>query len=565
MFRSFRILVFVSIFAAASCGLGLSWNGTLADSPDASARPSLEVASNTAPSTSVKPADAARVVDNYLRKEALVDADEAARTDDATFLRRVKLDLVGESPTPDEVMDFVLDTDPGKRKDAIQDLLSSAKFGQNWARYWRDVIMYRQSDPRGTVAAPSLLRYLEDKFNAGTSWKEIATEFITAEGDVRENGNTAIYMAHFGNGEEVAAEFSRLFLGIQIQCAQCHDHPTDRWKREQFHELAAFLPRVQVRAVQNDEGPRSFQVISRENNARRRRAQANRRRPTGREHYMSDLEDPSSRGTLTHPKFFVSNRSIPKGETDKRRRNSLAVMITAQSNPWFAKAFVNRIWAEMVGEGFYEPIDDLGPDRQCSAPETMDYLSEQFIAADYDVKWLYETIANTDAYQRASRERRRYTEAAFAANCAQRLRGDQLYDVLTDVLALNTSNRRAGNPRARRNARNAFTAVFGYDPSMPRDELTGSIPQALYMMNASTVTQNVRGNRADSALAKILQEFPENDDAVTELYLRCLARVPSKDEAQTCRDYLAGISNRREGMEDIFWVLVNTAEFLHRR
>ncbi len=537
-------------------GLAFNWQASAADDL------------TPADKTPMSPRDAAKEVDRTLQAELLASAEAVGLSDDATFLRRVSLDLVGESPTPDEVMDFVLSTDADKRERVIQELMASAKFGQNWARYWRDVILYRQSDPRGSIAAPAVLRYLEDQFNEGTSWKQVATEFITAKGDVRENGEAAFYMAHFGNGEEVAAEFSRVFMGIQIQCAQCHDHPTDRWKREQFHELAAFLPRVQVRAVQNDSGPRSFQVQSRENvGGRGRRAQANRRGRGGPEHYMSDLEDPSARGTLMQPKFFVSDERIPAGQSDERRRNALAVMVTSADNPWFSRAFVNRVWAEMVGEGFYEPVDDLGPDRQCSAPDTMDFLADQFVAKDYDVKWLYETIANTDAYQRMSRARRDYSETAFTANCPQRLRGDQLYDVLSTVLA-SSSNDAAparGNPRARGNARNAFNAVFGYDPSVPRDELTGSIPQALYMMNSPTITRSVEARRPGAALSDILQDYPRDDDVVTELYLRCLARTPSKDELQTCRDYLAGIEERREGMEDIFWVLINTAEFLHRR
>ncbi len=518
-------------------------------------------------SAALDPVDAASRVDSFLSREAHLQGEPAVLTDDATFLRRVHLDLVGEAPTPDEVMDFVLDTDEAKREDVVAQLLGSAKFGQNWARYWRDVILYRQSDPRGNIAEQSLIRYLEDQFNEGASWRQVAKDFITATGNVRENGETAFYMAHFGNGEEVAAEFSRVFLGIQIQCAQCHDHPTDRWKREQFHELAAFLPRVQVRAVQNDSGPRTFQVQSRENLGRRgRNQQANRRPARGPEHYMSDLEDPSSRGTLMRPRFFVNSKVIPEGQSDERRRNALAAMMTSKENPWFAKAFVNRVWAEMLGEGFYEPIDDLGPDRQCSAPETMDFLCEQFIAADYNVKWLYETIANTDAYQRVSRARRDYTEDAFAANCPQRLRGDQLYDILTEVLGGSNvgAARGRGNQRGRQNQRTAFNTTFGYDPSVPRDEVTGSIPQALYMMNSQPITAGTQAARPGSALAQILREFPKNDEAVTELYLRCLARVPSKDELQTCRDYLAGIDSRAEGIEDIFWVLINTAEFLHR-
>lgn len=521
--------------------------------------------------TKLAPDKAAELIDKRLKLELLQDAEPAPLADDATFLRRATLDLVGEVPTADEVMNFVLDTSQTKRDDLITELLQNAKFGQNWARYWRDVIMYRQSDPRGAIASQALLRYLEDQFIADASWKDITTSFITAEGDVTENGATAFFMAHNGNAEEVAAEISRVFLGIQIQCAQCHDHPTDRWKREQFHELAAFLPRVQVRPKQTDGGPRSFIVSSRDNNppGRGRGPAAGRRGRGGPEHYMSDLENPSARGTLMQPKFFVDDERLAPGQTDAKRRQALAEMITAEDNPWFARAFVNRVWSEMVGEGFYEPIDDMGPDRQCTAPETLDVICEQFIANNYSVKWLYGTIARTEAYQRASRERRDLSEVAFEANCAQRLRGDQLYDVLAATLgggdAQGPLAGRGGRGGARGNQRNGFNAVFGFDPSNPRDELSGSIPQALFMMNAPNVTRGVDGQRPTSTLAKLLREYPQDKDAITELYLRCLSRVPNALEVQTCRDYLAEVHDRRTGYEDLFWALINSAEFLHRR
>ncbi len=184
------------------------------------------------------------------------------------------------------------------------------------------------------------------------------------------------------------------------------------------------------------------------------------------------------------PIFFVTGQKLPLGTDDAKRRGTIASWITARQDPWFAKAFVNRLWAELVGEGFYEPVDDIGPDRDCTAPKTLDYLSNQFVEHKYDVKWLYRTIMATAAYQRDSRSRHLPGETPFAANCPQRLRGDELFDSLMAALGIdNTRIERTGDKKRfqPRNVRMLFDAVFNYDPSVRRDEVGGSIPQALVL------------------------------------------------------------------------------------
>ena len=518
------------------------------------------------------PADAARGVNETLAGELTpvstpAKSQPAARADDETFIRRATLDLVGRAPTPAEVTAFVLDPAEDKRPRLIKRLLGDEAFGRNWARYWRDVIMYRASDPRAAIASAPLERYLADQFNRGTSWKDITKSFITATGDVRENGQTALIMAQQGQAEEVTAEVSRVFMGVQIQCAQCHDHPTDRWKRAQFHEMAAFFPRVRVRPVRGDGNQRSFEVVSVDRQTRFRGGQQGQRGTI--EHYMSDLDKPSERGTLMTPKFFATGRTLDTGTADKNRRETLADWLTSSRNPWFTRAFVNRLWAEMVGEGFYEPIDDLGPDRACSAPKTLDLLAEQFTVNQYDIKWLFETIAATDAYQRASRKRRDIEGTPFVANCNQRLRGDQLYTVITQVLGIADSfagrTGRPMGPYGGGGLRAVFNQTFGYDPSTPREEVAGSIPQALFMMNSPLLQGGIDGRRPGSLLGQLLRDIDDDQTLVSELYLRCLSRAPKPSEMQTCLEHLGKTPDRREAFEDLLWALVNTTEFLHRK
>jgi hypothetical protein len=512
---------------------------------------------------------AAKRVDELLSKELFGGSEgQAARpvpqADDPTFLRRASLDLVGAPPSPEEITAFALDTSAGKRAAAIERLLADKRFGDNWGRYWRDVIMYRRTEPRALLAAPALAEFLSESFNGLPHWDQIARAFITASGDVTENGATGLIMAQMAGTEDTTAEISRIFMGIQIQCAQCHNHPTDRWKREQFHELAAFFPRLAMRPVRVEGKRRSFAIVG---DDRARGKKANNPRAATVEHYMPDLEHPEEEGKLMTPVFFVTGQKLETGASDGERREKIAQWITDRDNRWFSKAFVNRMWSELVGRGFYEPVDDIGPDRQCSAPQTLDYLSERFAGTGYDVKWLMRTIMATEAYGRESRSRADEARAPFVAACPQRLRGDQLFNALATVLEMPEPAGREQatyrNPNA--GPRGQVNQTFGYDPSVLRDEVVGSIPQALFLMNSPELARAMGGRQRATSLGRLLAEVTDDDDLVGELYLRCLAREPKQAELATCLDHVRATEDRTEAFEDILWALVNSTEFLNRK
>ena len=514
------------------------------------------------------PAAAAAEADRLLVGEIPQIASPAAapRTSDEVYLRRVSLDIAGRLPTPSEIAAFKSDSSSDKRAAAVERLLAEEAYGENWGRYWRDVIMYRRSDERARVVAPSLEEYLTAELNKNTPWDEIARAFITATGDVRENGNTAIFMAQMGETADIAAEISRVFTGIQIQCAQCHDHPTDRWERTQFHELAAFFPRIAVRPKRMAT-PRSFEVSSADAAPRFRRPNNGQARGS-QEHYMPDLDNPAARGSLMQPVFFVNGQQLSTGLTDMERRETLAKWMTSHENLWFAKALVNRFWSELVGEGFYEPVDDIGPDREATAPKTLEYLAAQFVANKHDIKWLLLTITATEAYQRQSRSRRGPEDTPMLANVAQRLRADQLYTAVTSVLGAPPDER--GRPRARqqgypRTPRALFDSVFGYDPSAPRDEVAGAIPQALAVMNSPQLATGMNGSRPRTVLGKLLDDQTDDKAVAAELYLRTLSREPTAKETEVALSHVKESSSRTEGFEDVLWALLNSAEFMHRR
>lgn len=564
-----------------------------------------------------------RLIDTTLEKANVTPAD---LTNDEDFLRRVSFDLTGMAPTPNQVTLFGLDPDPRKRFKLIDRLVASDANATNWASYWRDVIYSRATDARAVRYQPVFERWLANQFRQNAGWDEIATEMLTASGDVIENGATALMMAHMGEATEIASETSRIFLGIQIQCANCHNHPTDQWQRADFHELAAFFPRVRVRPKPNAT-PRSFEVTSLDIEPRRNnvynperlfrfidrnhddkitKAEADRSerfkpiferlasvadtnkdgaisldelksapRPQnanrGRtEYYMPDLNDPSSEGTLVQPAFFVNNAKPRQGLRDADRRDVLASYITDRNNPWFAKAYVNRIWAEMLGEGFYTPVDDMGPERFAQYEEVLELLAQSFAENDYDVRWLFRTIARTKAYQREIRPRDTSGNTpAFASAVPTRLRSDQIYNALATVSGRDpsaTSGAQAyrGRNTSLRNPKALFSQTFGFDPSTPQEDITGDIPQSLFMMNSSQIRDITRSS-AGTPLARILRENSIDRDAVDELYLLALSRYPSKQEQEICRTYIAEAGSRNEAFEDLLWSLINSAEFITKR
>ncbi len=560
----------VLIGSLGSYVTGLSIGSSAGAAESTATGSSRSAAATPAASSQVAISQVAIDVDRLLERETAVAAAKPAGVDDETFLRRVMLDLIGQPPTPEETTLFVLDTSPDKRALLVERLLADRRFGENWGRYWRDVIFYRRTEDRALIGSELAANYLAEQLNNNVAWDRVATALVTAEGEVMEDGATALFFAHRGEPEAVVAEATRIFNGIQISCAQCHDHPTDRWKRDEFHRMAAFFPRVALRPNPM-KGPLDLTVAASDFEPRfGPRMPAMRVRGT-LEHYMPDLKDPQARGTLMQPVFFVTGESVPVGTKDELRRTKFATELTRRENPWFARAMVNRVWAELVGEGFYEPVDDMGPDRQCAAPETLDRLATAFTDSNYDVKRLYRIVTQTAAYQRPSRSRRGPDDAPFTANVASRLRGDQIFNQLAGLLGIvepppGAGPGPGGNGAAaalRRGPRFLFNQVFGYDPSNPREEEVGSVPQALVLMNSPLINAAISSRRG--MLAGLLARIPKDDELTMELYLRTLGRQPNATELAACRDLVKEAGDRGEAYEDILWSLINSTEFLHRK
>ena len=537
---------------------------TLAAKPQSDPLFEEPVATAISPATT-SPRTTAEEINARFQTEGVASRE---KIDDYTFLRRVSLDLTGKAPTPGQIDAFARNGSKNRRSQIVEKLLESPDFGKNWGRYWRDVILARRSDDRALgIVAKGLATAIGNRLNHDVSWGQIARSFITASGDLQKKGETGLFLAQKGETAEITSEITRLFMGMQIQCAQCHDHPSEDWTREQFHQMAAFFPRLGVRKVPNAM-TRNFEVYSADGKQAARK-KGKKKQKKKLEHFMPDLENPKAQGTLMQPVFFQTGQSLEIGATDMQRRKALADWMTdPETNPWFARAYVNRIWSELIGKGFYEPVDDLGDKREGNYTAIFNFLSDRFAAGGFDTKWLFQTIMATDIYQQRGGSPQEITAESTVTACPQPLRGDPLFSALSAALEINNPPRNkalAGKGPKREQARNLFNQAFFYDPSLPRDEINATIPQALLMMNGPQLNQFIRSDRRGSMLRKLLAQNADNNVLVEQLYLRCLSREPDDQEQAICLAHIKQTGDRTEAYEDILWALINSAEFRYRR
>jgi hypothetical protein len=548
------------------------------------------------------PAGLDRLMAQYLAKTD-PKVEPAPLTSDIEFVRRVHLDLAGSPPSPAQVQSFVREKAKDKRSALLDRLLKSPEFARNWARYWRDVIRFHATNENVVqVRYDRLEDWLAEQLQRNRPWDEIATGLITANGRVDENGAVSFPLAHDAKPVELAGEISRIFLGVQIQCAQCHDHKTDSWKRMQFHEFAAFFSGSRSRPVVRGM-PGQLPVFEIEGKGRPR-------------YTMPDKDNPTKQ-TPVAPRFFLASAKsdplLPMNLETTVRHALAASYITGQDNPWFARAFVNRVWYVLMGESFYGAVDDLGPERTPKAPQVIETLAEEWQKGGYDIRWLFRTITETTAYQRRVRSTANPAgKTAFASNCPSRLRSDQIVEALVEALGLpadltvpppgprNGPPGTAAAPKAKsgqtgtvkpQNAKKAaealglaaqvaakgqakavrpggprvaFNNLFGVDPSVANDEVLGTIPQALFLMN-SPLIQNRTQARPGTVLGEILATSPNPHAALNALYLRVLSRHPNAQEVEACTNYISRVGGPAEAFEDIYWALINSTEFISRR
>ena len=447
-------------------------------------------------------------VDRALELEKkLPEGRYAPLADDAAFLRRATFDLTGRPPEAKQVLAFVADKAKDKRAKLIEGLLETDEFARRWARFWRTVMFYNSSVPANRLDYAAFEDWLAGMFKQHAGWDQITARILAADGKKKEVGPDNFILACENKPTLLASETARVFMGVSIQCAECHHHPFDRWKREQFHELAAFF------------SPGKY--------------------------YMPDLGQPENK-TEMPARFLLGETPPPNIKADARRVAVAAFLVYNPNNYWFARAYVNRIWSELVGDGFYA-VDSLGPDEDVTHKLIVNRMAYMFRNQQFDPRWPFRLIMNTRLYQRQIRELKSSGEL-FTAVRASRLRPDQVAQSLRRIV---------GNDKFAEQAEH----IFVVDPSIPLADVEGSIQQSLFLMNNPALQAAIKSGPLTQRLVKI----SSNDKLVEELYLDLLSRKPTAAEQRRSQEYLKTVANRTEATADLVWVLVNSTEFISRR
>jgi hypothetical protein len=565
-------------------------------------------------------------IDAMLRKEwQKQKIVPAPPVDDAGYLRRIYLDITGTIPPAEAVTAFLSDRSPDKRARAVEALLNSPGYVHHWTNYWDNVLMGRQTRSP-LVDRVAFRQWLAQQFATNVRWNRMVHDLITANGQNSPGGNygralgVASPLLRPGSMEaeesgagaqsqringavnwtlkymqtpaDLTGAVSRIFLGVQIQCAQCHDHKTERWKQEDFRRLAACFS--QARPVPIDTG--QVQGI--------RRVELRDVPGFGR----------GGRRPLRGNNEYVGSTPAALDGTDfsgsLNRRQALADWMTAPENPWFAEAIVNRMWGHFFGRGFVDPVDDFRESNPPVMPELLKRLADDFVANDYDLKHLIRTICATRAYQLSSAPLKKGdTENLYWARYRLKpMPPETLLDSLIAATQLQPVIERVGGARVEQvkfAIQRQFSFLFEVDEEFEQKEFEGTIPQALLFLNSSLVNS---GSSAipGTALAEVMAM--EGDDArkIESLYLRALSRKPTPAElkrwvafvnapreaaitetapAQMGRERLRRLPNpprrvggidplegagrlmtgeqtpKQQAYEDLFWALLNSSEF----
>ncbi len=540
------------------------------------------------------------------------------RADDGEYARRVSLDIVGHIPAYQRLVQFLNDSSPDKRARLVDELLDDPDYAEQFSTIWGNLLIGRAQNRRTNRGV--LERWIKRQFEKNARYDQFVYDLISAEGNSEQNGAVGFLAAHLNeNAVPATAITARLFLGLQVQCTQCHNHPFNDWKQSQFWGMNAFFRGTRRQGMGN--------------------AQRN----------DFDLTDNDAESIVFFEKRSGIMEAITRqfvdgtlvvGESNDSPRKQLAKLVIDPSKPYLGRAAVNRMWAHFLGSGFTRPIDDMGPHNPPSHPELVDYLAQEFQAAGYDQKRLIRWIAASDAYNLTSRFHSRHDPAPLAPALrgeGQGVRGssartptteetagetatgntaddpasgqtplfshvyvkpftaEQLYDSLLVATEAHKAGRNFEQSEKQRDEwLGQFVRTFGTDENDEASSFNGTVPQALVMMNGELVRNALSGANG-SFLRRVLEGTVSKPDDATDktksprttasapqpkltgikppktipqkievLYLTALARKPSPAELSALDKAFHNSGNRDPilGLQDVFWALLNSNEFI---
>lgn len=503
-------------------------------------------------------------VDAALKQQNITPAPQSS---DAVFLRRVYLDLIGTIPTHEEARAFLDDEAPDKRARLIDRLLAEPRFAVHQTDVW-DMVLFGR-DPPGYDAdkRPGFERWMQEQFAANTPWDKVIGAMLRAQGDTVEHGATYFLLQYRRQPEDAAQAITQRFLGVQLQCARCHDHPYEDWKQLEFYGMAAFLARLDPVEV-GKQGDEKKVMIG--------------------EHSVGDVEftgpatqqQAGKKGVPVPPKFLggdvLNEPQLPEdfkqikfknGEAPPppkfSRKDALADWIVARENPFFARAAANRFWSQFMGRGIVHPVDDMSPSNKPTHPKLLEAMTQQFVAHDFDVKWLIREIVSSRAYQRGEGG----DFAPAAPQWYERARVRPLSaEELTDAWRIANSFVEAEKDAAERIEKDRFhpftggyvLAFFG-EPTNGQGHFQGGLHEHLYLNNGGVDRGITRGKGGlFDAVANGDQPWPQR---VERLFLSVLSRYPTDAEREKFVAYLSADERPDDRVKEAIWALMTCSEF----
>ncbi|MDA0833397.1 MAG: DUF1549 and DUF1553 domain-containing protein [Planctomycetota bacterium] len=463
---------------------------------------------------------------------------------DEAFLRRVYLDIIGVLPEVEEFDRFIASTDPNKRELLVDELLERKEFVEIWVMKWAELLQIREVPNR--VSYKSAIRYynwLQDKIANNVPLDKMVQELLASNGGTFANAATNYYQNETDT-LKTAENVAQVFMGMRIQCAQCHNHPFDQWTMDDYYSFSAFFSQI---GRKGGEDPRELIIFN------------------------------SGGGEVTHP---VGGRVMPPkflggavpDVAGKDRREVLVKWLASAENPYFAKNLANIVWAHFFGRGIIEPVDDVRVSNPAVNPELLEALGTKFTEYNYDFKKLVRDICTSRTYQLSTQanESNASDQANFAKAELRRLRAEVLLDCISQVTL--TKNKFPGLPLGARavqiangNTSTYFLTTFGRATRESvcscEVKMEPNLSQALHLLNGETINQKMKqGN----LIGLRLQEGKSWQDVMTEMYVAAFSRKPTEKEIAAINEILTGIdaAQHPQVLEDIFWAVLNSREFV---
>ena len=458
--------------------------------------------------------------------------------DDATFLRRASLDIIGTLPTADEARRFLADKASDKRAQLVESLLKRPEFADFWALKWADLLRVDRQK-LGQRDAYAYYRWIRDQFAANRPLDQFARALLTAEGPLDDAPAGHFYKVVTRPGD-MANAVSQVFLGIRLACAECHHHPFDRWSQTDYYGMSGLFAQVSIR-----KGALGETLLAEGNPA---------------------TKHPRT-GENVPPHALDAEPSKDTGD----RRRALAEWFTAPENPWFARNLANRLAAHFLGRGVIEPVDDVRATNPPGNPALLDALARVVTDSRFDLKQFIRTLAASRTYQLSAtpndtnaQDEQNYSRALF-----KRLPAEVLFDAVCQVTGV--PEKFDGVPSGTRaiqlwdsQTQHYFLKLFGRPVRVTACECErnseASIAQVLHLLNSPNLQSKL--SHANGQLARLVASHPDNAKLADELYLTFFSRMPTATERQLVAKHLAASPDRQQGVEDYAWSLLNAVEFV---